>query len=125
MKDREFDAVVQLAGESRVGRFVRWAVDSCRQAWAWSRIARAAASLWASVSEWPPDVRVRHTALTIAWAAAGYALSRSLLPRYVVSALPLPWIGTVVLFALIVAARPQAFVTAWREHVGARQKSMP
>lgn len=125
MKNSEFDAVVELARRSATWRLGRWAIDSWRGAWAASSLVRAAVRFWSSIAAWPTEIRVRCAALTIAWAGIGYAIGLALLPRYAISGLPRPWIGTVVVAALIVAALPQAFAAAWRERVHPIQKSIP
>jgi hypothetical protein len=58
-------------------------------------------------------MQLRCGALTVAWAGIGYAVSLFVLPRYVISGLPLLWAGSLVLASLIVAAFPQAFAVAW------------
>lgn len=113
MNDREFDSVVQLARSSVVGRLLAWFAEASRAAWSSSYIIGVAKRTWAPISSWPIDMQLRCGALTIAWAGIGYAVSLFLLPRYVISGLPLPWVGSLIVAALVVAAFPRAFALAW------------
>ena len=123
MRDREFDSVVQLAQDSLIWRVGSWFVEGWRAAWASSRIVRATRNAQTSIAKWPIETRVRCAALTIAWAGIGYAASSFVLPRYVVSGLPVAWAATIIVAALVVAALPGAFAIAWdarfrRAHTG-------
>jgi hypothetical protein len=113
VRDREFDSVVQMARASMLWRVVSWLIEGWRLAWASSTTVRTARHARSAISMWPPELRLRFAALTIAWAGLGYAASSFLLPRYVISGLPVAWTAIVVLAALVVAAMPGAFALAW------------
>ncbi len=108
MKDRDFDSVVGLARSSLVGLVVARSTDAVRTAWTSSGFVGAAKRAWAPIAAWPRETQLRAGALTLAWAGIGYAVSLFLLPRYVISGLPLAWVGSFALASLVVAAFPRA-----------------
>jgi hypothetical protein len=121
VKDRDFDSVVELARSSIVGQIVAWAADRVRTAWASSGFVGAAKRAWAPIAAWPRETQFRYGALTLAWAGIGYAVSLFLLPRYVISGLPLAWVASFVLASLVVAAFPRAFAIAWDARAESRR----
>jgi hypothetical protein len=123
VKDRDFDSVVELARSSIVGRIVAWAADTVRMAWASSGFVGAARRAWAPIAAWPRETQLRYGALTLAWAGAGYATSLFLLPRYVISGLPLAWVASFVLASLVVAAFARAFAIAWDARFGVYRRA--
>lgn len=118
MNNPEFDAVAQLARSSVVWRLGVSFVDALRAAWSSSLIIGIARRTWAPISAWPVERQLLCGALTVAWAGIGYAASLFLLPRYVISGLPLLWVGTLVLGSLVVATFPRAFALAWEAKRG-------
>ena len=125
MKDPEFDAVVHEAAESLVGRTVFRFAGYFSTAWESSALVGAVREWTAPFQYWPVDQRVRMTALTLAWAGVWHGLGLLVLPKYVTSGLPQSWTVAFVVWAVIVAAMPDAFVRAWRDRFSQRQNSKP
>src|SRR5262245_41683984 len=75
VNDSGFESVIQVARESTICRLCLVMTRASRTAWADSAFARLVRGALSPVSTWPLETRVRFGGLTIAWAAAGFALS--------------------------------------------------
>ncbi len=114
MKDDEFDRISAIAAQSRLWHTAQRIMEAYAAAWETSIVARWRRNGATRLASWPPDRRVRFGAMVIAWAGVFHLASRSVLPRYVGSGLPYPWIAVVIVGALVVAALAQDVAQAWQ-----------
>jgi hypothetical protein len=112
--DRDFAALQAVAADSRLWRSALAIGRVLERSWSDSRAASALTRLTRSTAAMPVGQRIRASALTIAWAAAGYGASLWIAPPYVRSGIPLPAILAVSLIALIVAIGAEGFAKSWR-----------
>lgn len=111
--DRDFNAVVQLAQESHLGKLTARAGRIFSAAQESSLVVGFGSHYWAAIKSWPAERQVRLAASIVAWGALGHLAGRLVLPPYVLSGLPPWWPATVLIAALVVVAIPDAFVRAW------------
>ena len=113
MIDRDFTPLQSVAADSRLWRSALAIGRALERSWSDSRAANALTRLTRSMAAMPIGQRIRVSALTIAWAAAGYGASLRIAPPYVRSGIPLPAILAVSLIALIVAIGAEGFAKSW------------
>jgi hypothetical protein len=111
--DRDFTALQAVAENSMVWRSACAIGRALERSWADSRAANALTRLAGAIAAMPIGQRIRVSATTMAWAAAGYGASLWIAPPYVRSGIPLPAILAVSVIALIVAIGAEGFAKSW------------
>lgn len=106
-------AIHKVAEDSRLWRGLLTLTQAWAVAWDRSSLGRVVATSTARVRQATPAGRLRAGASIAAWACAWHLAGLVVLPRYVISALPLAWFIAAGIVALLAAFAAEAFVRAW------------
>jgi hypothetical protein len=111
----DFPHLQRALDASRLWLGAAWMLERLQAAWEDSRVSAGARAVAFTVQALPPEERVRHVALALGTAAAGYLSLLGITPRYAAPALPQVWIAGAAVLAFAVAACARAVPTAWRD----------
>ena len=111
--NREFDRVDAELMSSVAGRVLVRLDTAVRAAWDSSSTGNAARSIGDSWRTMSAPVKVRTIAVAVVIAAALQPLLISVMPTTVAPAMPSPAFALIAVFALVVAWRAEAIVSAW------------